>query len=92
MKHVLLRLVLIAVLAPVAAPNAVAGDELPVGVATITQDGVIVLQMSRTTDGIPADALIRYAPGDPDYDEVLEHLGGLAPGESKPVMPFPEEW
>jgi len=26
-----------------------------------------------------------------DYDEILKHLGGLKPGESKPVPPFPEK-
>jgi hypothetical protein len=36
--------------------------------------------------------MVKYPPGDPDYDKVLKHLGGLKPGDDKPVPPFPEKW
>jgi hypothetical protein len=88
MTRLALHLALAAVLAGGAAPRAGAEDDVPLGWATMTEDGVIVLEMVRTGDGQPAHAQLRYAPGDPHYDEVLEHLGGLVPGESKRVMPF----
>jgi hypothetical protein len=35
---------------------------------------------------------IELAPGDPSYEDLLRHLGGLRPGQSKPVPPWrPEE-
>jgi len=54
-------------------------------------DGTIVLHLTRTADGTPADAILTYSPGDPQYDEVLRHLGGLAPRESKPIPPWPDK-
>jgi hypothetical protein len=54
-------------------------------------DGTIVLQLRATDDsGAIGDGLITYLPGDPRYAEVLKHLGGLKPGESKPVPPWPD--
>jgi hypothetical protein len=37
------------------------------------------------------DAMVVYKPGDPKYQETLEHLGGMKPGEEKSVPPWPEE-
>ena len=71
------------------------GGALPesIGSATMTSDGTIVLQL-RVTDGTGTigDGLLRYTPGHPDYQKVLGHLGGLAPGDDKPVPHFPEKW
>jgi hypothetical protein len=54
-------------------------------------DGTIVLQLRATDDsGAVGDGLITYPPGDPRYAEVLKHLGGLKPGEEKPVPPWPD--
>jgi hypothetical protein len=33
--------------------------------------------------------LLTAEPRHPQYKKVLEHLGGIIPGESKPVSPFP---
>lgn len=63
-----------------------------IGQATMNEDGTIVLQLrAEAGDGTVGDALVTYAPGDAGYNEVLEHLGGLAPGQSKPVPPWPSE-
>lgn len=35
------------------------------------------------------DALLTYPPDHKDYAMILKHLGGIKPGESKPVPPFP---
>ena len=69
----------------VSAPSAI-------GTATMLADGTITLQL-RATDGRGAlgDAQLVYPRGHPQYQHVLTHLGGLAPGEHKPVPPWPEE-
>ena len=36
------------------------------------------------------DAVFVYKPGDPMYEKIKEHLGGIKPGEEKPVPPWPE--
>ena len=62
-----------------------------IGVATMKPDGVLVLQLrAEGPGGAIGDARITYSPGDPNYQKVLSHLGGLKPGESKPVPPFPD--
>ncbi len=62
-----------------------------IGVARLDEDGSIVLDL-RATDGrgIVGDARIVYPKAHPRYREVLEHLGGLEPGRSKPVPPWPD--
>lgn len=66
-------------------------NEESIGVATMRADGTIVLQLrAETDDGAIGDGYFTYAPTDKDYDSVLEHLGGLKPGESKPVPPWPD--
>lgn len=70
---------------PDAAPSA------SIGVATMSADRSIRLQLRAEGEGgTIGDAMFVYAPGDPHYDEVLAHLGGLTPGETKPVPPWPE--
>jgi hypothetical protein len=61
-----------------------------IGVATMEPDGTIVLQLrAEGGAGEVGDALLRYPRGHKEYEEVLTHLGGLHPGESKPVPPWP---
>ena len=62
-----------------------------IGSATMQADGTIVLQL-RATDGsgMRGDARLTYPPGHPQYQKILAHLGGLRPGEEKPVPPWPE--
>jgi len=59
-----------------------------IGVASMTADGVITLRLRSLPPGPIAEATMRYAPGDPKYDEVKTHLGGIVPGETKPVPPW----
>lgn len=54
-------------------------------------DGTIVLRLSHHGEGIVADGQVTYKPGDEHYQEVLQHLGGLKPGETKPVAPWPDK-
>jgi hypothetical protein len=65
-----------------------AGDSI--GVATMDPDGTIVLQLrAEGGAGTVGDAQLRYPPSHKEYKDVLTHLGGLKPGESKPVPPWP---
>jgi|SRR5579872_975537 len=57
-----------------------------IGVATMTADGTIIMDVRSQG----AEARLVYHRGDKDYDEVLKHLGGLMPGEHKPVPPWPD--
>jgi hypothetical protein len=77
------------------APISKGGDsamtaQKPIGTATMLADGT--LQLMLRAEGGPAlgDALFSYPKGHPEYANVLKHLGGLNPGESKPVPPWPD--
>jgi hypothetical protein len=59
-----------------------------IGDATMASDGVITMRLGMTTDCKHVDGLFVYRPGAADYDDVLKHLGGLKPGETKPVEPW----
>jgi len=61
-----------------------------IGMASMEPDGTLVLQLRAEGPGV-GDALLRYTKNDPHYQEVLKHIGGLRPGESKPVPPWPEK-
>ena len=60
-----------------------------IGEASMDADGTLRLRL-RAGDDAVGDAELVYRPGDVDYAEVLAHLGGLRPGERKPVPPWPE--
>ena len=52
-------------------------------------DGTIILDLVARTGGAAGQGQLTYPPGHPRYDAILRHLGGLRPGEEKPVPPFP---
>jgi hypothetical protein len=63
-----------------------------IGTATMEPDGTITLRLrAPTQDSGVGEALITYAPDHPEYRRIKEHLGGLAPGGSVSVSPWPEE-
>src|SRR5690606_14793848 len=71
-----------------------AGEEpMPdsIGVATMESDGTIVLDLRATGPGVRGDARLRYPKDHAEYDSVLKHLGGLKPGQKKPVPPWPDD-
>ena len=52
-------------------------------------DGTIVLRLRGEGPGcIRDDGLLRYPADHPQYRSVLDHLGGMRPGENKPVPPW----
>jgi hypothetical protein len=59
-----------------------------VGTAKMSADGTITLQLRSLWPDPVAEAQLVYPPSDPQYEEIKHHLGGLAPGESKPVPPW----
>ena len=60
-----------------------------IGSATMTADGTIILDLrAEGPGGTTGDARLVYPRGHRQYDKILEHLGGLRAGETKPVPPF----
>ena len=72
---------------PTTPPAAPAADSI--GVATMQADGSIVMDLRATGPGMVGDARIVYGKDHKEYQNILTHLGGLKPGETKPVPPFP---
>ena len=75
---------------PLLAAPLLAQTPAPIGTASMQPDGTILLDLRATgPGGARGDARLAYPPGHRDYDMILRHLGGLRPGENKPVPPFP---
>jgi hypothetical protein len=55
------------------------------------EDGTLILTLRAEGPGMIGDGQFIYPPTHKQYKQVLEHLGGLRPGESKPVPPWPED-
>lgn len=70
-----------------AAPDTVSSESI--GVAQMISDGTVVLDLRAIAGGGQGEARMVYPPSHPRYREIVEHLGGLKPGETKPVPPWP---
>ena len=69
-----------------------ADDDRPVGTATMRDDGTIVLDLrAESAQGDIGMAQFEYPLSDPEYPAILDHLGGLKPGESKLVPPWEDD-
>ena len=67
-------------------------DTEGIGVATMMPDGTIVLRLRATgPGGMVGDGVLTYPPSDSHYAEILQHLGGMNPGETKSVRPWPDK-
>jgi hypothetical protein len=72
------------------------GDSMPipcedidtVGMAKMSADGTIALRIRSLWYQPLGEHYFVYAPGDPHYDAIKRHLGGIAPGQTKPVPPL----
>ncbi len=62
-----------------------------IGTAKMLADGSIDLRLYTTTDGKDAHIFQALHKGDKLFDEVLSHVGGLKPGETKAVAPWPDD-
>jgi hypothetical protein len=58
------------------------------GTAAMLDDGTLALHLRLTSDGKPVSDVLTYRISDRAYDDVLRHLGGLRPGETKPFTPW----
>ncbi len=58
------------------------------GTATMEEDGSLVLHLRLTSDGKEIDDSLTYKTTDAGYDDVLRHLGGLTPGDTKSFTPW----
>jgi hypothetical protein len=91
MLRMAISLVALAWIALAAIPTDSKAELEYIGSATMSSDGTITLHLNRTSDGQFLDATFTYKVGDPDYQKTLAHIGGLKPGETKPVRPWPEK-
>jgi hypothetical protein len=62
-----------------------ANEPVVIGDARMLEDGTIVVNLRRTADGIHVSGVVRYPVNDPNYKKVLDHIGGMHPGEVKLV-------
>jgi hypothetical protein len=58
------------------------------GTATMQDDGSLTLHLRLTSDGKEIDDTLTYKTTDRGYDDVLRHLGGLNPGDTKGFRPW----
>jgi hypothetical protein len=59
-----------------------------VGSAKMSAGGAITLRLHALWPQPFAESEHVYAPGDPHYGLIKRHLGGIAPGQTKPVPPL----
>lgn len=61
-----------------------------IGTAEMDELGIIYLVLHAETPVGLGTSRFSYRPDDPEYADVLAHLGGLKSGEKKSVRPWPE--
>jgi hypothetical protein len=59
-----------------------------IGMADMAADGTITLHLKSLWPDPAEDSDLRYAPDDPQYEDIKKHLGGITAGQSKPIPPF----
>jgi hypothetical protein len=60
-----------------------------IGSVEMTRDGVLHVALRVEEDGMRGDSWYDLKRGDPRYDEMIQHVGGLKRGKSKSVPAFP---
>src|SRR5215467_4757689 len=75
--------------------TAIAGEDPAaggsVGVATMLANGTILIGVGGSGPGARAQAVLEIHPGDTNYQMIIDHVGGLRPGETKPIPPWPDQ-
>lgn len=59
-----------------------------IGTAEMANDGTITLHLQSLWPDPVAEGELVYAPDDPQYEDIKQHLGGIAPGDKKPLKPW----
>lgn len=71
------------------APGGEQKNEAPIGTAEMKSDRTIVLRLrAEFPGGGVGEGFLEYPPTHPDYKEILEHVGPLAPGQTVLVRPW----
>jgi hypothetical protein len=60
-----------------------------VGVATMLPNGTILVGVPGPGGESRAQAVLMVEPGDSTYQPIIDHVGGLKPGETKSIPPWP---
>jgi len=58
-----------------------------IGIVRMLADRSILVGVGA---GDRAQAVLQLMPGDTQYQPILDHVGGLKPGETKSIPPWPE--
>ena len=58
------------------------------GTATMHVDGSLALRLRLTSEDKEISDMLNYKTSDRGYDNVLRHLGGLRPGDTKSFRPW----
>jgi hypothetical protein len=62
-----------------------------IGVATLKDDGTIVLRLrAKAPDGATGEGTLVYPPTHPEYQNILSHLGPIQKGQTVAVKPWPD--
>lgn len=63
-----------------------------IGVANMDDEGTITLLLKAEHEsGVAGHAQFMFPKGHERYHEILDHVGGLEPGDEKLVPPWPDE-
>jgi len=79
--------------AEVAQPNEPSenpSSEKSIGMARMLADGTILVGVGARGANDRARAVMQLRPGDTQYQPLLDHIGGLKPGQTKSIPPWPE--
>ncbi|TWI43720.1 hypothetical protein IP92_04773 [Pseudoduganella flava] len=60
----------------------------PIGSVMMLKDRTLVMDLRAETGGAVGHGQFVYTPNDAEYAGIVKHVGGLKPGEEKPVPPF----
>jgi len=61
-----------------------------IGMARMLADGTLLVGVPGPGSGERAQAVLVLKPGDTQYQPLLDHVGGLKPGETKSIPPWPD--
>jgi hypothetical protein len=61
-----------------------------IGTAVMSADGTVTLNLRAQKGAITGRGTLHYRRGDAAYVQIIQHLGGLEPGQSKLVQPWPD--
>ena len=62
-----------------------------VGVARMLENGTILVGIRGPGPDGPLQAVLMVEPGDTNYQQIIDHVGGLKPGETKSIPPWPNQ-